>query len=482
MSTTEDKNPTQQTSTSGGTNQYNISPVISPDILGVISTSTAIKTFGAQTKDSNKQKTIVGDQSATATIQDRREELNQREKQAGINKNNTIAKAQDDYNTGQIDLEKRNFIESHAEFNYGVETKAIELERKKLEQDEQNIKNNPDDKIKEQQKKQNAEIKKSKTNISKKISISKKDLTKQVLSNAKKSIVPVITLELSNKLLTLLSERKKLAELVDQVNNYIDTQVKDQATVVIATNLRNNASALITNNINKLKDIADIINSINKFLKIFALVLTVISLIPFPLPYKPVDLLLKATAIIGGLSVILSIITSLLANEIEKLNELRDKLKQVSLKLDIKTLESLTNGQQILASGSGAGTGANGIGGTGGGAGAGGGAGIGIGGNQFNLSGAGSNIFNNTVDQQLSNLSNTFLPLGGDYPPYKGFIFKIKEENNPKFVVRGNKRRYAAAIDKYGVEILKSEYSFTLDPQDLVDQLKLIIDQQNLQG
>ena len=31
-------------------------------------------------------------------------------------------------------------------------------------------------------------------------------------------------------------------------------------------------------------------------------------------------------------------------------------------------------------------------------------------------------------------------------------------------------------------EVIKSDYSFTLDPNDLVDQLKLIIDQQNLQG
>jgi len=38
------------------------------------------------------------------------------------------------------------------------------------------------------------------------------------------------------------------------------------------------------------------------------------------------------------------------------------------------------------------------------------------------------------------------------------------------------------AIDRDGVETIKSDYSFTLDPNDLVDQLKLIIDQQNLQG
>jgi hypothetical protein len=49
-------------------------------------------------------------------------------------------------------------------------------------------------------------------------------------------------------------------------------------------------------------------------------------------------------------------------------------------------------------------------------------------------------------------------------------------------VVKGNKRHYAVAINRDGVEVIKSDYSFTLDPNDLVDQLKLIIDQQNLQG
>ena len=60
--------------------------------------------------------------------------------------------------------------------------------------------------------------------------------------------------------------------------------------------------------------------------------------------------------------------------------------------------------------------------------------------------------------------------------------FKIKTEENKTFEVKGNKRRYAVAIDRDGVEVLKSELSFTLDPNDLIDQLKLVIDQRNLQG
>jgi hypothetical protein len=63
---------------------------------------------------------------------------------------------------------------------------------------------------------------------------------------------------------------------------------------------------------------------------------------------------------------------------------------------------------------------------------------------------------------------------------YKGFKFYIKEEEDPNFVVKGNKRRYAVALNKDGNEILKSQYSFTLEPDILVEELKLIIDEKNL--
>ena len=63
---------------------------------------------------------------------------------------------------------------------------------------------------------------------------------------------------------------------------------------------------------------------------------------------------------------------------------------------------------------------------------------------------------------------------------YKGFKFFIKEENNPNFVVKGNKRRYATAVNKDGNDILQSSSSFTLEPDVLVEELKLQIDQKGL--
>jgi hypothetical protein len=415
-------------------NTTNIAPVVSPDILKTISAATAIKTFGSQLKDKNKETLIIGNQSKTANIDTGLDDLTKKEIQAGENKDSTIQKAQSDFNTNQITQEQYNDIVISANFTYDTTVASINIQRQKLEQDKQNINNNPNDKIKNQQKSFKTSIKNLKRKTQESETKSKQDLTKQVVSNVTKTLVPIIALQLANSFSILITQRKKLEELVDQVNNYIDTKVKDQTTVTIATNLRNNAITLINNNIKKLENLKKNIERINKIVTTIVIVVTIIErilslpipvLLPIKVQFQPK--LQKLLRLISGLSALLVIAIMLLSNEIIRLNELRDRLKEVSLKLDGKTLENLD-------------------------------------------------------DKQLSELSNEFLPAGGDYGSYKGFKFAIKEEQNIKFVVKGNKRRYAVAIDRYGVEIIKSEYSFTQDPNDLIEQLKLVIDQQNLQG
>ena len=412
-------------------NTTNIAPVVSPDILKTISASTAIKTFGSQLKDKNKETLIIGNQSKTANIDTELDDLTKKEIQAGANKDNTIQKAQSDLNTNQITQEQYNNITVSANFTYETEIATINIQRLKLEQDKQNINNNPNDKIKNQQKVFKTSIKNLRKKTQESETKSKQDLTKQVVSNAVKTLVPVIALQLTNSFSTLITQRKKLEELVDQVNNYIDTKVKDQTTVTIATNLRNNAITLINNNIRKLENLKKNIERISRTVATIVIIVTIIErilslplpfLIPIKIQYQPT--LQKLLRLISGLSALLVIATTLLSNEIIRLNELRDRLKEVSLKLDGKTLDFA----------------------------------------------------------DLTTLTNEFLPAGGNYGSYKGFKFAIKEEQNQAFVVKGNKRRYAVAIDRYGVEIIKSELSFTLDPNDLIEQLKLVIDQRNLQG
>jgi hypothetical protein len=100
------------------------------------------------------------------------------------------------------------------------------------------------------------------------------------------------------------------------------------------------------------------------------------------------------------------------------------------------------------------------------------------------------NQINNLLDQNLNNLSpqdlRSLLDVSGlgylkGYD-YKGFRFFIKEETNAKiqYVIKGNKHRYAVAVNKDGNEILQSSFSFTLEPDVLVEELKLKIDQKGL--
>ena len=62
---------------------------------------------------------------------------------------------------------------------------------------------------------------------------------------------------------------------------------------------------------------------------------------------------------------------------------------------------------------------------------------------------------------------------------YKGFTFEIKldEVNTSKYP-----KRYAQALNIQEIPVLRSDSSFASNPQVLIDQLKFIIDTQNLRG
>ncbi len=99
---------------------------------------------------------------------------------------------------------------------------------------------------------------------------------------------------------------------------------------------------------------------------------------------------------------------------------------------------------------------------------------------------ASSSISNGTTTP--SNVAN--VNYGSTDVLYKGFRFVIKKEEEAtptggretrgERLNTGAMRHYAVAINRAGIEVLKSELSFTLDPNDLIEQLKLVIDQQNL--
>ena len=411
----------------------NIAPVVSPDILKNISASTAIKSFGDQLKNKAKETLISGTQSIISNLENQQKLLILQIKALAEKQTSELLKLQNKYESNQITEEEYKALEKSINDSIEAEVNILKIQIKKLGQDITNIRNNPYDRLKKEKAKLDDNIKNLKKKIEGTKVKAKKDLIKQIAKNTAKTLAPIIALQLANSFTALISQRKKLEELVEQINLYIDTQVKDESTLTIATNLRNNAVVLINNSIAKLNRIKGILDGISRILLLISAIIITLNLaitlfppLTPPVAVKiPTDIINKAAALIASLSVILAVASTLLDSEINNLIELRNSLKEASLKLDEKAINDLT-------------------------------------------------------DDQFAALSDAFLPAGGNYGDYKGFKFEIKEEQNPRFVVKGNKRKYAVAIDSDGVEAIKSEFSFTQDPNDLIEQLKLIIDQQNL--
>jgi hypothetical protein len=259
-----------------------------------------------------------------------------------------------------------------------------------------------------------------------------------ILKNATKTLVPILTLLLTDKIAELISQNDKIQKLVDDTNALIieANQSGDPIKLSNAKIARDNAITVIQNNENKITKIRDQINRISIYINIFSLIVAIISAIPIPTSVPPgagipvsliitlVKILQRASTIINELSAYLPIILVSLQKAIDILNDLKAQLLNINGQLDT----AATSGSSDL----------------------------------------------------LLNTGEGGITLGIFPETYKKFKFAIEEENNPKFIVRGYKRHYAVAIDTNNVKVLKSELSFTLDPNDLIDQLKLIIDRENL--
>jgi hypothetical protein len=421
----------------------NVSTLISPDVLSTISSSTVIKTFGDQLKNKAKDKIISTVSGKLDELYKKLDKLKDDKIQLELNHPTELKRLEVLYKNGEIPTAEL-YNEAVAAENDSYLTKQQDINNQilSLQDNIANIIADPLKKIKAERLKLKSNIQKLKTrNKARKIKINK-DRIKKLALNTAKTLAPIIALQLANKFAAVLSQRKRLEELVDQVNAYID-QANTPETIVIATNLRNSTVTLINNNISKLQSLQQTLRQISTYLAIFSALVAVLSAIPIPTAVPPgvgipVNLILRivkqierANKLIIALSALLAIATVLLENEIFKLNELIERLNQVNRLLDSKVLNELNQ-------------------------------------------------------QQLTDLTSSLLTNVDQYGEYKGFKFKIKEEQTlgaqQAIVVKGNKRHYAVAVNRDGVEVIKSDNSFTLDPNDLVEQLKLIIDQKNLQG
>ena len=332
--------------------------------------------------------------------------------------------------------------------SYTEEKTLLQQEKLLLQQKLQDILNDPYKKIKDSGSRLKKKINSLKQQIGNKKNKEKKRLSLKVLKNAGKSLTPIIALQGTKLLFEIVNNNKKLQDLVDNTNAVIDAAVTQQD-INNARVLRNSTLSILNDNERKLSSFAKIISNLNKIVFVLNIILQLSKkILPIPTPSPSVDVVTPpkekfrakyetAVKLVDGLNVLIAIFQGILDAQLSDLNDLKNQLQNINDLLDNAALNNLSDSEL-------------------------------------------QDLINNLQNQVSSINSTTF-------PEYKGFKFAIKEEETlgaqQAVVVRGTiKRRYAVAIDKDGVEVLKSELSFTLDPPDLVEQLKLIIDQQNLQG
>jgi hypothetical protein len=239
-------------------------------------------------------------------------------------------------------------------------------------------------------------------------------------------IVSTISFILSTLLEFVSINNSKIEELIDSTNEIISkAQTKEE--IESARILRNKALDIINNNKQTLQNIEKITNLLGLLTTILNPLINVLSLLP-PLfvTGATIRILTKLEKLLNDISSLLIVSNTIISKLIDNLNYQESRLLQVGDVLDA------------------------------------------------NISNLNDSDINN-----LLNLNRTQLGYLSGYD-YKEFRFYLKEENDSRFNVKGNKRKYAVALNKDGNEVLQSKSSFTLDPDVLVEELKLQIDQKGL--
>jgi hypothetical protein len=306
--------------------------------------------------------------------------------------------------------------------------------------------------------------------------IAKKTYVKNAIKFKPSYIDVVVTVGiLANLILSQITiGNKKIENLVDRILDIINN-IETQEDVIKARLLVNNAKSIINDNRKKLQTIDGILSVIEILIPILKALLILFKIIPIPTAFATIGVTNTAAAIqkkvddiLLTATTILSIAQSLVRKMIDELDYQESRLRPIDnvltqdlVNLSSQEIENLLNSNN------------NGI-------------------TDKNLNSGGNiegGINRENNNEGNNNRGSGLINVGGKYNnglgyldgyDYKGFRFYILEENNSKFIVKGNKRRYGVAKNKIGVDILQSEYSFTLSPEVLVEELKLQIDQKGL--
>jgi hypothetical protein len=270
--------------------------------------------------------------------------------------------------------------------------------------------------------------------VNKKVKLNGGLLNKRVAAGVIKAVAKAAAIYATAKLLNiqlskLSKDVQRLGELVDKTNEII-SNVKTKQDVQKAKAARDAALSTLASSERKVTQIRNIVKTLQTLLFILKLVLFLLTLIPLKVRPKKVQRIVKSMMTIDAATVLLGAARATLDSLIAEIQYQRARLLPISDIID-NAINNNLNPEEILA---------------------------------------------------LLNRPGNYGQLGPlEGVVYRGFTFAILEEDDPNFVVAGNKRRYAVAYDRSGFLVLQSTPSFTLDPEVLVEELKLIIDERNLE-
>jgi len=403
-----------------------ISSLANKDTINTLNNVKSPTTFGDQTKTPGQVVKATTGNSTLDKLKKEQEELIKREKQL----DEDYKQLQEKNKNNQIELEK-------LKVNYDIEKKTIQTQKDQIQKSIDDILKDPFKKQKNGNKNLKNRLKNRKKKNREEQNKAKKQASNAVLKNSKKNLPSILALLLTNKIAEVVAQNGKIQKLVDDTNAIITdaNESGDQTKLNAAKNARNSAIRIIQNNEEKINAIRSQIQRISTYINIFNVIINIISAIPLPTSVPPgvgiptsviikfVKILEKANKILLSLSALIPILLSSLDKAIATLQDLKSQLLDINRQLDKSATDNTLGAASLLSS---------------------------------------PDLFGATSET------------------YKGYKFALREENNPRFNVRGFKRHYAVAIDASNVEVLKSEYSFTLDPNDLIEQLKLAIDNQGL--
>lgn len=406
----------------------NVSSLIPSGINNTLFNTGLPSAFGDQVVKASTQKVTSAALGQLQVLKQKLEDIIRRKLELEITHKNNLKKLDTQYIPGKpeksvLTEEEYNIAVAIENIRYETEKVTLNKEQKRTEEQIQSITKDPKAKRKIEQKLAKLKHKKNKA----KNKAEKTKASKALLSSTAKSVAPLLMYSSIRIIARLAVQNSSLKDLVDQTNIIIEAantpEQLEQARVS-----RNAAYNVLNNNEKNLIDTKEKLELISTIISVLtALGVVLLASLSFPgtpaSAYKPYETIVKT---LGMLSAILLALIPILDILISELSDLKAQLREIDNKLDLQTIDS---------------------------------------GNLAALS-----ALLNSIKQPKDET-------------YKGFRLIIKEDQDSKTFVKDSiKRHYAVAIDKDGVEVIKSEYSYTLEPQVLIDQVKIIIDQQNLQA